>query len=124
MSRHDTGRRRAAFRLGLRAETLAAWYLRLCGYRILDRRYRTPAGEIDIVARRGDALCFVEVKARPSVSAALEAVTLASQRRIGRAARIWLSGHPGHERCAWRFDIVAIRPWAWPVHIPAAFQEP
>ncbi|MEM8812307.1 MAG: YraN family protein, partial [Pseudomonadota bacterium] len=106
--------RKAAFRLGLRAETLAAWYLRLKGYRILAHRYRTGAGEIDLIARRGDCLCFVEVKARTDVDAALRAVTARSRRRIATAARIWLSACPGHENCAWRFDIIVIQPWRLP----------
>jgi len=120
---HDaTRRRRRAFRLGIRAESLAAFYLRVKGYRILDRRYRCRAGEIDIVARRGDDLCFVEVKARRTLTAAIEAVTPRAQRRIVTAARVWLSSHPGYERVSWRFDIVAIVPRALPRHIVAAFE--
>lgn len=114
--------RRRAFRLGIRAESLAAFYLRLKGYRILDRRYRSRAGEIDIVARRGGDLCFVEVKARRTLQAAIEAVTPSAQRRIVTAARIWLSAHPGHERVSWRFDIIAIVPRSLPHHIPSAFE--
>lgn len=122
-SDHDTTRRRKqAFRLGIRAEVLAAFYLRLKGYRILDRRYRSRAGEIDIVARRGDDLCFVEVKARRTLRAAIEAVTPTAKRRIVTAARIWLSAHPGHERVSWRFDIIAIVPRSLPRHIVSAFE--
>lgn len=119
---HETTRRRQAFRLGIRAESLAALYLRLKGYRILDRRYRSRAGEIDIVAKRGDDLCFVEVKARRTLQAAIEAVTPRAQRRIVTAARIWLSSHPGHERVTWRFDIIAIVPRSLPRHVLSAFE--
>ena len=61
--------RRAGYARGLVAEGIAAWLLRLKGYRVLATRYRTPLGEIDIVARRGKVLAFVEVKARPTVEA-------------------------------------------------------
>jgi hypothetical protein len=63
-SRLNTDRRRRAYRFGHWAETLCVWWLRLGGYRVLARRYKTPVGEIDIVARRGAALAFIEVKAR------------------------------------------------------------
>ena len=66
--------RRAGYARGLVAEGIAAWVLRLKGYRVLATRYRTPLGEIDIVARRGKVLAFVEVKARPTVEAGLEAI--------------------------------------------------
>lgn len=120
---HDTTRgRRRAFRLGVRAESFAAFFLRMKGYRILDRRYRCRAGEIDIVARRGDDLCFVEVKARRTLRAAIEAVTPRAQRRIVTAARVWLAAHPGYERVSWRFDIIAIVPRSLPRHIVSAFE--
>jgi putative endonuclease len=67
-------RRRIAFRFGLSAESRAAAYLVAEGYRILGRRFRTPVGEIDIVARRRGVLIFVEVKARESFDAAAEAI--------------------------------------------------
>ena len=62
--------RQAAEKRGRGAETLACWYLRLHGWRILARRARVPGGEVDIVARRGRTLAFVEVKARASEDAA------------------------------------------------------
>jgi len=115
-------RRKAAFRLGLRAETIAVWYLRCKGYRILDRRYRSVAGEIDIVARRGDAVCFVEVKARRTFQAAIDAVTARNKARIIKTAKIWLASHRGYESVTWRFDIIAILPHALPRHFLSAFQ--
>ncbi len=113
--------RRAGFDLGHRAETLAAWALRLKGYRILARRYRTPLGEIDLVARRGDTVAIVEVKARASLEAAMDAVTPAAQGRIERAADLWLGSQRDHARLSLRFDIVAVLPRRWPVHIPNAW---
>lgn len=115
-------RRRAAFRLGHRAESFAALYLRLKGYRILERRFRCGAGEIDLIAARGDVVCFVEVKARPDVASALEAVTARAQRRIAAAAGVWLSRRPGYENRVWRYDVIAVRPWRLPVHVASAFE--
>jgi putative endonuclease len=109
--------RLAAYRRGLSAETLAAWLLRAKFYRILARRYRTPAGEIDVIAKRGRTIAFVEVKTRPSETQALEAVGSTSRRRIARAAELWLAAHPG----AAGFDLVVVVPGRVPRHIPAVF---
>ena len=112
-------RRRAAYGLGHRGETFAAWALRLKGYRILARRYRTPAGEIDLVARRGDLVAIVEVKARPTLEEAMQAVTPYALRRIESAADLWLARQPDHDRLSLRFDLVAVLPRRWPVHVAA-----
>lgn len=117
-----TDKRRRAHALGLNAETLAAWYLRLTGWRILKHRYKTKAGEIDLIAKRGKTVAFVEVKARKSRRAALDAVTPASQRRIVRAAKIFVSQHAKAGFYTLRFDIVIIRPWALPERIVNAFE--
>jgi putative endonuclease len=83
----------AALRLGLSAESRAAIFLVAKGYRIVARRWKTPVGEIDIVARRRRALVFVEVKARERADDAAEAVTERSKRRIrGRALACAQSG--------------------------------
>lgn len=63
------------YQRGLHAETVAVWFLRLKGYKILVRRYKTKVGEIDIIARRGNKIIFTEVKARPSIDIALESIT-------------------------------------------------
>src|SRR5262249_45878392 len=86
----DVGRQ-AAFRLGLSAESRAAALLLAKGYRVVARRYRTHVGEVDIVARRGNVLVFVEVKARDRLDDAAEAVTERQQRRIIAAAEAWLA---------------------------------
>lgn len=117
----DTARRRKAHALGLSAETWAAWYLRLTGWRILKHRYKTKAGEIDLIAKRRKTVAFVEVKARRSRLAALEAVTPASQRRITKAAKIFVTEHPKAGFYTLRFDIVIVRPWALPERIENAF---
>ena len=81
-----TRARREAERGGRRAEQLAAWWLRLKGWRILAVRARTPVGEVDLVARRGRTLAFVEVQARAGDEAAALALDDWRLRRVARAA--------------------------------------
>lgn len=111
----------AAYRRGLSAETLAAWLLRAKLYRVLARRYRTPAGEIDIIARRGRTIVFVEVKTRPDRLQALEAVGANARRRIARAAELWLAAHPGATGFDLRFDLVTVVPGGLPRHHAGVF---
>ena len=110
-----------AYRRGHRGEWLAAVALMLKGYRIVARRYRTKLGEIDLIARRGDLVLIVEVKARASLAAAMEAVASQSARRIEGAADMWLSRQPDYARLSVRFDLVAVLPWRWPVHVENVF---
>ena len=110
-----------AFRTGISAEGRAAAFLIAKGYRILARRFRTPHGEIDIVARRRNLLVFVEVKARASLDEAAYAVTPRQQARIIAAAQIWLMAHPEHAEYDLRFDAMLIAPRRLPHHIQAAF---
>ncbi|MFC5385067.1 YraN family protein [Aquamicrobium segne] len=114
-------RRRKAHRHGQRSEWLAGLALMAKGFRILERRYRTKSGEIDLIARRGDLVLIVEVKARRSLLAAMEAISYQSQRRIEATADIWLSRQPDHARLSVRFDMVAVLPWRWPVHVKNIF---
>src|SRR5262249_21187193 len=100
----DNGQRRIAFRFGLSAEARAAALLMAKGYRILARRFRTPLGEIDIVARRSGVLVFVEVKARDSFDTAAEAIGKRQQSRIVAAAQLWLAAHPEDAMRDMRFD--------------------
>ena len=111
----------AAFRLGLSAESRAAMLLIAKAYRILARRWKTPFGEIDIVARRRHTLVFVEVKARATADEAIEAVTGRSQQRIIRAAEMWLAHHPEDGKGDVRFDVIVVTPGKIPQHIPNAF---
>lgn len=108
---------------GRAAEEAAVWRLRLAGWRILARRWRSAAGEIDIVARRRGVVAFVEVKARLLRDDALLAVTPRQQRRIARAAALFLA-RPQSAGAQPRFDLVLVRPWRWPEHVPAAFEVP
>jgi putative endonuclease len=118
----STGRRRLRETQGRRAEALAALWLQLKGYRILDRRARTPRGEIDLVAVRGKLLVFIEVKHRSKREAALEAVTPQLRDRIEDAARMWVSRRRKLAQKIWRFDIVAIAPGQLPWHVRDAWR--
>lgn len=114
--------RAAAERRGRRAETLAAIWLMLKGYRILERRYRTPAGEIDLIASRGRRIAFVEVKVRTLAADAAWSVTPRQQARIARAAEGWLARHPGFQAHDVGLDVVLIGQGAFPRHIADAFR--
>ena len=113
--------RQVAFRLGLSAESRAAAFLIAKGYRIVARRWKSPVGEIDIVARRRRTLVFVEVKARARLDDAAEAVIGRQQRRIIAAAEAWLAAHPDDINCDMRFDVMLVAPKSLPRHIVAAF---
>lgn len=114
-------KRQAALRFGLSAESRAAAFLLARGYRILARRFKTPLGEIDIVARRRGVLVFVEVKARASLDAAAEAVTARQQARIIDAAQYWLAANPAAVESPIRFDAILVAPGTIPRHLPGAF---
>lgn len=111
----------AAFRLGLSAESRAAMWLMVKGYRIVARRWKTPFGEIDIVARRRRTLVFVEVKARENADEAVEAVTERAKRRIIAAAELWLAHRPDDAQRLIRFDVILVTPGKLPKHIANAF---
>jgi putative endonuclease len=111
----------AAFRTGLSAESRAAAWLVAKGYRILAKRFRTPYGEIDLVARRRNLVAFIEVKARASLDEAAYAVTPRQQQRIIAAAQAWLMAHPEHAEFELRFDAMLIAPRSLPRHLLAAF---
>lgn len=114
-------KRKRAERRGRWSEWGAAMFLMARGYRILAMRYRVRAGEVDIIARRGEVIAFVEVKARRDLMVAIDAVTFTSQNRIRAAGDHWLARQPDAARLSLRYDIVAIVPWAWPRHIEDAF---
>jgi putative endonuclease len=113
--------RQVAFALGLSAESRAAAFLIAKGYRIVARRWKSPVGEIDIVARRRGTLVFVEVKARERLDDAAEAVIARQQRRIIAAAEAWLAAHPDDVNSDMRFDVMLVAPKSIPRHIMAPF---
>lgn len=114
-------RRSKALKRGHLAEYRAALCLILKGYRIVAMRYRTRLGEIDIIARRGDLVACVEVKARQSLDDAVFAVSHTAQRRIRAASEVWLSRQGDFHRLSVRYDIIAVMPWRWPRHLTGAF---
>lgn len=118
--------RRAADRAGRGAEDEAARWLTDRGWVVLARRVPGTrghgAGEIDLIARDGSVLVFVEIKARPSAAAALEAVTPAQRRRVAAAADTWLAAHPDEGTDGVRFDVIAVPPDGPPVHVADAWR--
>jgi putative endonuclease len=111
----------AAFRAGLSAESRCAVWLIAKGYRIIARRYRSPAGEIDIIARRRGVTAFIEVKARATLDEAAYAITPRQQQRIIAAASAWLAAHPKYSNDSLRFDAMLVAPGRLPRHLTAAF---
>ncbi|MBW8784991.1 MAG: YraN family protein [Novosphingobium sp.] len=114
-------RRSAAERRGRRGETLAAWYLRLKGWRIVGRRLKTPRGEIDLVARRGRTVAFVEVKWRASGAALDLALEGRHLKRVAAAAEVLAARYLGPADSA-RIDVLLLAPGRWPRHIVNAWQ--
>ena len=113
--------RRIAFRTGISAESRAAAFLIAKGFRILARRWKSPVGEIDIVARRRSLLIFVEVKARPNLDAAAWSVTERQRGRIVAAAEAWLARYGDDRIRDIRFDAMLVAPGRIPRHLTAAF---
>lgn len=105
---------------GHRGEALAAWLLRLKLYRIVAARYKTPVGEIDLVAERWGTTVFVEVKARSRASEE-ETMLAVNRSRIVRAAHYWLARHPGKAETDFRFDVIFLARGRWPRHVVNAF---
>lgn len=114
--------RKDAEKFGRFGEKLGGLYLRLKGYRIVARQYRTRVGEIDIIARRGGVLVFVEVKARETVAAAETAITTRQRTRIERAASAFLQDHAGLSHLDIRFDALLIVRRRLPIHIVDAWR--
>jgi putative endonuclease len=111
-------KRQQAERRGRRAENIAAWWLRLKGFRLLASRLRTARGEIDLVMRRGKTLIFVEVKARTNMIEAQEALSPRGLARMRGAAQVVMRKFDKNMRLNHRFDAVLIAPWHFPRHIP------
>lgn len=113
-------KRQAAERRGRTAETIAAWWLRLRGWRIVGRRIRTRLGEVDLVARRGRTVAFVEVKARASDAELDLAIDHQRLRRVAAAANALAPRYAeGGEDI--RIDVILLCPWRRPRHIANAW---
>jgi putative endonuclease len=113
--------KRQARRFGRLAESVCAGWLRLKGYRIVARGFRVPVGEIDIIARRGRTLAFVEVKARGD-DGAPEVLTPRQRRRITRAAEAFLKARPGYRGLDLRFDLIVVGRRRPPRHLVGAWR--
>ncbi len=115
-------KRQIAEARGRQAERRAALWLRLKGYSILASRVKLPVGEIDLVARKGRLIAFVEVKARARRDDALGAVSVQSWQRIARAAEAWMGQRPKFADYGWRYDIVALSPGRLLYHLKDAWR--
>lgn len=125
-SARPSARHQAAQRRGKGAERIAALWLRLKGYGILAQGLKSGrgsgAGEVDLVARRGGLVAFVEVKSRASLEQAIESLTPFQKKRIQRGAEAFLARRPDLAGCGIRFDVMLVAPWHWPRHIPDAWR--
>lgn len=121
-SSRDPRHRKSRYRFGLYAEWFCRMFLRLKGYRILASRCRTPVGEIDIVARHGNTLVLVEVKARQSWQSGVEALGAHQRLRLRHAAQWFMNGRPDLADSV-RFDVMVVVPRAWPRHILDAWRD-
>lgn len=113
--------RRQAERRGRRGETLASWFLRLKGWRIVDRRVRNPRGEIDLVAKRGNTIAFVEVKWRQNAQGLDTAIDAHRLRRVAAAAEAAAQSYAKNGEDV-RVDVILVAPWTLPRHIQNAWQ--
>lgn len=107
---------------GRRAEVIAAIWLTLRGYRIIGHNVRTPMGEIDLIARRGQVVAFVEVKARTGASEVFDALRVAQRHRIIRAGEWFLARRSDLAERDRRHDVVLVRPWRLPIHMVDAWR--
>jgi putative endonuclease len=120
-SKPKSPERLAAEAFGRRSEDLAAWFLRLKLYRIRDRRFKTPVGEIDLVAERFGVTAFVEVKSRGANDSERTALEAVNRQRIVRAAEYYLTRHPALAGRPMQFDVIFLAPGRWPRHLVNAF---
>lgn len=120
-SKPPSERRLAAERQGHRGEALAGLYLQAKLYRLRDRRYKTPVGEIDLVAEKNGSLVFIEVKTRGRTADETMALGSVNRSRIARAAQYWLSRHPAESGKDMRFDVIFLAQGRWPRHLINAF---
>ncbi|TPG13029.1 YraN family protein [Sphingomonas oligophenolica] len=120
MTPRNLQQRRAAEASGRRGERLAGWWLRLKGWRILDRRVRTAAGEVDIVARKGNLVAFIEVKTRATAAELDVAIDERRLARVAAAAEVLMPRYAGAGDDI-RVDVILIAPGTRPRHIENAW---
>lgn len=110
MNRHQAEKR------GRRGEAIAAWWLRFHGWRIVGERVKTPRGEVDLIARRGNTIAFIEVKARTKAFDLTTAIDAYRLRRVAAAAEILLPKYGGFAENM-QIDVILVAPWRWPHHL-------
>jgi len=108
---------------GIMAEGAAELFLRAKGFEILERRYRTPVGEVDIIAIDDQYLVFVEVKARATLDIALESLTPKMRTRIQDASMHFVSANPKFAGYPMRIDVMAVKLPFTIRHLENAFME-
>lgn len=127
--RTPTQKRQKSYLLGLRAEKIARLALLLKGYKIISERYQNAFGEIDIIAKKGDVLALVEVKARKTFRECAESITPLKQQKQIKAAKALLAypgtlaAHVQYQNVQVRFDVIMIVPYRLPRHMTNAFGE-
>ena len=114
---NSSAERQDRYRQGHWAETIAAAYLLAKGHRILARRFKCPAGEIDLIAVRGRRVAFIEVKRRRTQADCEAAITARLRQRVHRAANLWLAKRPTYQNHDLGFDLVFIVPRSWPIYL-------
>lgn len=127
MSGREHRKKRKAYFWGQGAEWLSVLLLTLKGYRILSRRFRCKSGEIDLIAQKGNLICFIEVKARQNREDSLNALSWHQQQRIIKAAQWYLARNihgksENSQEITCRFDLMAVEPWSLPTHVKDAWQ--
>ena len=113
--------RTKSYKFGIIAEIVAATYLRMCLYSVIYKRYKTKVGEIDLIAKRGKSLVFVEVKARKNKNTTHTALTKHQQNRITRTAELFIAKNPKYSQSNIRFDLILICPSFYIKHIKNAW---
>lgn len=116
-------KKRSAYRAGHLAEIFCILWLCCKGYAILERRWKSPYGEIDIIARKKGLLVFFEVKARPDEAVGLESVRTRQRQRIANAAEAFLASRPEFRMLDARFDVMVATPWRLPHHLEHAWEK-
>lgn len=111
-----------AYEVGIQGESLAIAFLTINNYEILKKRYRTPYGEIDIIARSGNMIVCVEVKTRRTLNASLHAIGHQQRKRIMNAYLYFIQRYPTYVADPVRFDVIVCAPNIKPLHIQHAFE--
>ena len=120
-SRMPTDKRLLAYRRGHRGEAIAALWLQFKLYTIRERRFKTPVGEIDLIAQKGRTIIFIEVKQRAKNADVALTYASINRDRIVRAAHLWLARNPELQGHDFRFDVILLAPGRWPRHLINAF---